>query len=68
MRTMQSVTSLSIFFFFLLIQFRMITGCHSMTKGPVPGNLPDPKAILNSARDIWCEQKVPLGFPVWKEA
>ena len=46
----------------------MITGCHSMTKGPVPGNLPDPKAILNSARDIWCEQKVPLGFPVWKEA
>ena len=49
------------------MQFRMITGCHSVTKGPVPGNLPDPKVILNSARDIWCEQKVPLGFPACKE-
>lgn len=54
-------------FFFLLIQYRMITGCHSVTKGPVPGKLPDPKVILNSARDIWCGQKVLLSFPACKE-
>lgn len=45
----------------------MITGRHSVTKGPLPENLPDPKVIPITARDIWYGQKEPLGFPACKE-
>lgn len=46
MCAMPSVTSLLcfLFCFVLLMQFRMVTGCHSVTKVPVPGNLLDPKS------------------------
>lgn len=40
----------------------MVTGCHSVTKGLVPGNLLGPKFSLNSARDMGVDGRYSLVF------